>query len=266
MFVLSSCVAKSQRSNLTMYTKEDILTDLENLHPYKSLPNFGLSSETLAGSRITLFADSTRWAVVFETVEPGQYGELILYYFGNCLINQEKGGLYGQYLSNTSFLRLITSEEYASIVAGEDIGSGLIAKDAKQVRVREQYLPIEQDKNEYAMRGIPLNDYLDTVEQIDYPAMLRYLAEKHSDLFRATDEELRTLLPKDLPKLFVIDKWHHQDYYVFPDGVNSPFGKKPSSYETYPMIAEILVTKDLSKWRPTLAPNNDWRNWRRQDD
>lgn len=249
-----------------MYTKEDILFDLENLHPYKSLPNFGLSSETLAGSRITLFADSTRWAVVFETIEPGQGGELILYYFGNCLINQEKGGLYGQYLSNTSFLRLITPEDYASIVTGEDIGSGLIAKDAKQVRVRTHNLPIEQDKSEYKRRGIPLNDYLDSAEQIDYLAMLRFLAETHPVLFKATDDELRSLLPKALPKLFVIDSWHHEDYYVFPDDGNPPFGTKPSSNETYPMIANVLVTKDITKWRPTLEPNSDWRNWLRQDD
>jgi len=43
-------------------------------------------------------------------------------------------------------------------------------------------------------------------------------------------------------------------------------GKKPSSYETYPMIAEVLVTKDISKWRPTLEPNYDWQNWLGQDD
>src|SRR6478672_9389427 len=114
-----------------MYTREDILSDLENLHPYKSLPSLGLSGETLAGSRITLFADSTRWAIVFETIEPGQDGELILYHFGNCLINQKKEGLYGQYLSNTSFFRLITPEDYASIITGEDIGSGWIANDAR---------------------------------------------------------------------------------------------------------------------------------------
>jgi hypothetical protein len=27
------------------------------------------------------------------------------------------------------------------------------------------------------------------------------------------------------------------------------------------MIADILVSKDTTKWKPTLKPNNDWRNW-----
>ncbi len=42
---------------------------------------------------------------------------------------------------------------------------------------------------------------------------------------------------------------------------NEIVGTKPSDYETYKMIANILVSKDITKWNPTLKPNNNWRNW-----
>ena len=37
--------------------------------------------------------------------------------------------------------------------------------------------------------------------------------------------------------------------------------KKPGDYETYKMIADILVSGDTTKRKPTLKPNNNWRNW-----
>jgi len=52
-----------------------------------------------------------------------------------------------------------------------------------------------------------------------------------------------------------IDQWHHAAYYQGD-------GEKPSEQETYQLIAEVLVSKDITKWKPVLSPNNDWRNWR----
>lgn len=250
----------------TMYTKEDILSDLETLRPYKDLPNFTYHSNSLVASRITLFADSTRWAIVFELVAPGVGGDLILHHFGNCLINQEKGGLYGQFLCNTTFSRLLEEGEYARIVVGPYPEIGKLSKHIKQVKIRDRYVPIEHDIKEYEKRGIPIEDYDNPEKQVDYVAMLRYLAVEKPEVLRATDEEVRRLLPKDLPKLFVIDQWHQREYYVFPDGVNKPYGDKPRSYETYPMIADVLVSRDTTKWKPTLKPTNDWRNWQQEDD
>ncbi len=66
-----------------------------------------------------------------------------------------------------------------------------------------------------------------------------------------------------------IDKWNHQPYSKHIN-ITSPStyvieetGTRPSENETYKLIADILVTKDTAKWKPTLPPNNDWRNWPR---
>jgi hypothetical protein len=56
-----------------------------------------------------------------------------------------------------------------------------------------------------------------------------------------------------------LDKWHHRTYYA--SRAYPPIGTPPSAYETYRLIAEVLVTRDPSRYRPTLPPNNHWKNW-----
>lgn len=259
ILVVTSC--SSQPSTSIMYSKEDILNNLDDVQPFKSLPFFTASASNLGASRITLFADSTRWAIVFETTDLGEYGELVLYTFGNCLVNQSREGLHGQFLSNVSFFRIISSDSYNQIVDANDPSFGLIRKDVKSVIVRNQQFPVEQNIEKYNAKGIFIRDYLNPQKLIDYPSLVRYLEENNKDLFRATDNELRQLLPKDLPKLFVIDEWHHKDYHYPQDGINKPYGDKPSTQESYQLIADILVSKDTGKWKPTLPPNNHWKYW-----
>ena len=70
-----------------------------------------------------------------------------------------------------------------------------------------------------------------------------------------------------MPKLMHISQWHQKGYYK-NKYLTSPttyaveeIGTKPSDYETFRMIADVLVSRDTTKWKPTLKPNNDWRNW-----
>jgi hypothetical protein len=97
--------------------------------------------------------------------------------------------------------------------------------------------------------------------EYDFP---RYLAYEFGDLCRATDSELYTCLPEDLPKIGIINSWHHQSYYIydpFNDRNGEVMGVAPSSYETFPMIAKVLVSENMSDYRPTLPANNHWSNW-----
>ena len=258
---LFATICSSQPISTPAYTKAEILDNLDDLQPFKSLPSFSVSASNLAGSRITLFGDSTRWAIVIETTDLGEYGELVLYSFGNCLVNQSRHGMHDQYLSNVSFFRIISPDVYAQLVDADDSSFGLIRKDAVSVKVRDRKLSVEQDIEKYSAKGIKIRDYLNPQNRIDYPSLVRYLENDNKELFRATESELRKLLPKDLPKLFVIDEWHHKDYYVPHDGVNEPYGVKPSTQEVFQLIADILVSKDKSKWKPTLPPNNHWKYW-----
>ncbi len=240
------------------FTQNDILNDLERYdqetchffidlkHPYFHT----------AGSRLTLFADEKRWAIVFEKSgysNSGYRGEIELAYFGNCLINLQSEGSSEGYTSNMKTIVLIGNEEMDRI---ENDTDELVAKNIKQVKVRDTMLDIEQDKAVYIQKNITDSVYDNPENLIDIPSLIRYLDEQHPKLFRATDNELRKCLPADLPKLMQIDQWHHEAYY---EGQ----GTRPSDYETFRMIADILVSKDTTKWKPTLRPNNDWRDWRK---
>lgn len=238
---------------MSKYTKEEILEALDDIATY----NFFLDLEHgyffTAGSRINLFADDNRWAIVFEKSGFGNrsgYAEIELNYFGNCLINLDKAGLDNIYTCNSKYLTLISGEDFEKI---ED-GFELVSKEAEFITVRDSELKIEQNHLKYKAKGIEIQSHDNPDKLIDFVALVRYMDEENPELFRATDSELRTSIPIDLPFLFKIDKWHHKSCTEYD-------GEEPSSYETFLMIADILVSKDLKMWNPTLEPNNDWRNW-----
>lgn len=235
------------------YTKQDILKELDNTETY----NFFLDLEHgyfyTSGSRISLFADNTRWAIVFEKSGFGNRSgraELELNYYGNCLLNLDPAGLNDRFICNTKYLTLIDGGDFEKIEGDFE----LVSKDAISVRVRDKELRIEHDSEKYADKGIEIQSFDNPENLIDYQSLVRYLDEAYPEALRATDLELRTSLPKDLPFLMNIDTWHHQSYSEYG-------GVKPSEYETFHLIANVLVTKDISIWAPMLEPNNDWRNW-----
>ncbi|RYZ88145.1 MAG: hypothetical protein EOP04_10015 [Proteobacteria bacterium] len=241
---------------------------LENIGPYNTLPMFDHPYVYTSGSRVTLFADETRWAIVFEKAGYGEGATIETTTFGNCLVNQSKQGSDGQFLSNTSFFSLVPIKEFEKIQYGpKSEMSGLVSPLAKSILVRNCLLPIEHGKESYRKRGIRFRNFDNAKGLIDFPALIRYLNDENPEVFYAREEELKSLLPSDLPKLFVINEWHHKPYFELQEwlggtDVKSVFhGDKPSSYETYPMMAEIIVTKDTTRWKPTLKPNTNWRNW-----
>lgn len=74
--------------------------------------------------------------------------------------------------------------------------------------------------------------------------------------------EKRKHLPNGVPELMTIDQSHHRRWYCShsPDH-GGHRGDAPSSYETYRLIAEVLATRDPSRYKPTLKPNTHWSNW-----
>jgi hypothetical protein len=242
------------------YTQEDIVEQLETNYQttYQFLIDFEHPYFHTAGSRLTLYADRSRWAIVFEKSgysNSGYRGEIELFYFGNCLQNLEDKASGGDRTSNMQIVALIDNDEIERM---ENDYDGIIAKGITQVKVRETLLDIELNIKEYEKRDIRDEVYGYEEGVIHFYSLIRYLDELHPELFRATEEELRMCLPDDLPKIMHINQWHHQTCGILEGEF---MGDRPGDYETYPMIADVLVSKDPTKWKPTLAPNNDWRNW-----
>ncbi|MDJ1479545.1 hypothetical protein QNI16_03555 [Cytophagaceae bacterium YF14B1] len=235
-------------------TEQDILHELD-----ETKNKFFLDLEHgyfhTAGSRITLFADKSRWAIVMEKTGYGNRSmsiEIDICYYSNCLAMEE----YTLGFNNTGV-------ELFSEIDFQNIGKGfeLVDTEARFITIRDKKLPIEKDENKYEEKGIKIRDYDNPDHQIDFVALTRYLDEQYPELFRASDAEIHKYLPADLPKLMTIDKWHHKTYWEIYDSNLYGEDTRPSTYETFQMIAKILVTKDTTLWKPTLPPNNDWQNW-----
>lgn len=220
--------------------------DADTENPYRFRPDLEHGYFYTAGSRITLFGDKNRWAFVFEKSGYSNRGgsvDIELNYFGNCLTNLETAGMNGMFVCNA---KNFTSFETADLC--EDIE--IVSPDVETVEICGQAIPIPHDPKIYREHNIELND----PDEISIVELTRLLNELHPELFRATEEELRTCLPDDLPQVMVINHWHHES--VYEEQV-----KPMSECEVYRQIAEVLATLDPKKWKPKKKPNNDWRNW-----
>ncbi|MEU1618435.1 hypothetical protein ABZ479_14205 [Streptomyces sp. NPDC005722] len=174
-------------------------------------------------TRIHLFGDSTRWAMVAELLGYSpRAGNLtdVVHRFGNCLTVGEPG--IGALLDRV--------ENMEEIVLGDDE----VYAGGVPVRVRGQALPVD------APAGTPLED------------VFRQLVPAHRALFLADGAELRAGVPGDLPVLLRLDEWHQ------PEDLGEVM---PAGCETFRMMAEVLDSGDPSRYRPTLPPNTHWSHW-----
>lgn len=235
------------------YTTRSILDCFDHSHdtPYGSFINLNHPYQYLVGCRVTLFRDDHRWAMVGEKYDYNPRGGCVgisLFYFGNCLDNLNRSGASNQFINNVHYVYLIDGQEMAKIEEMERVIGGV-----ESVRLRSTDLRIPRESSEYSKHGITLEN-----GEIRIQDLGRILFAVNPDFFRATNEELRTSIPADLPFLTRVDEWHHRDFSCYHGRIR---GDLPSSYETYPMLADCLVSGDGSRYVPTLAPNTHWKNW-----
>jgi len=258
-----------------MFTEDEILKQLDLAfigEPSEYYPvgrsqdikyNFFLDLEhgycVTASSRIHLYADSTRWAIVFEKSgyqNRGASAEIELNYVGNCIYYIFDRNAEMDYISNVSRVILIDPAELERIQnkEGEEMETfELIGQNAKQIKIRDKLIPFDNDNRNYAKVGVKVRDFDNPKKLIDFGSLVRYLNETDPALISATEQDIRRHIPKHLPKLMTLDKFHFVSVY--------DRSKPPSIQETYKLIAKVLVTKDTTNWKPTELPNNHWTNW-----
>ena len=112
---------KSKQKKVKLSPKaKDILDQLDANadNPYYFLPDLEHGYFYTAGNRITLFGDASRWAIAFE--KTGYHNrslevQIELNYFGNCLMNLDKGGQGDIYDCNAKYFTLIDEETIKEI-------------------------------------------------------------------------------------------------------------------------------------------------------
>jgi hypothetical protein len=212
-----------------------------------------------AGNRIHLYADSTRWIIVFEKSgyqNRTTSAEIELNYFGNCVDYPVDKYHERNYITNSSRVVLIDPEEFERIEnkVGDELETfELIGHEIKKIKIRDKYIPFDNDYKNYEKVGIEMRDFDNSKKLIGFGDLIRYLNETNPSLISATEVEIRKHIPKDIPKLMTINEFHFISAYE----KSNP----PSQQETYKLIAKVLTTRDTTYWKPAMKANNSWKNW-----
>src|SRR5262245_39416822 len=90
-----------------------------------------------ANSRLTLYGDDGRWAIVFEKSgyanRDGRI-ELELNFFGNCLHNLDRAGADDRYICNAKLLTLVDGDALNAIASDfEQVSCSVFCEGARRV-------------------------------------------------------------------------------------------------------------------------------------
>lgn len=114
------------------------------------------------------------------------------------------------------------------------------------VRGRKRALP---SLDEYAERGIKLED----PPRVHVFELCRLLADTDRESVLANEKERRISILPGMPQILQLEEWHH------PNVVDN--NDRPGGSETFQQIAQVLVTGDVGRYRPSRPPNTHWQNW-----
>jgi len=226
------------------YTQSQILDQLDACAADFTFPMLDNGYVYLADVRLSAYRTERYWALIIEHLGADYRGGGVfncLYHFGNCF-PQTPG------LPNEGTLPVMDDPSNYPIFPDEDHWN--IHREKGFLRVRDELVPYDVTSEKLAERGISEDTW--DGDTVTITELVRSLVPEHHALLLATEEELKRLLPPDLPLILRLDEWHH------PDLVE---GEMPSKNEAFQMIADVLVSGDPGCYKPSLPPNTHWSNW-----
>ena len=238
------------------WTSEEILAILDQCAAAFTFPMLDNGYVYLAASRLSLHRTETDWGMVIEVFGYSPRAGLPdthIHTFASTLYNRDSPeqyksrSAYENYLANhphneSRFVFPISSEDWKDTESCDYVAEG---STTVQARGRALKLP---PLEEYGRRGIELG----TPPQVHVFELCRYLTDIEREELLADAEERRISLPQDLRQILQLEEWHHP---------NLVEGDLPSQSETFQQLARVLVTGDLSIYKPSHSANTHWKNW-----
>ncbi|MFP9099741.1 DUF7003 family protein [Flavobacterium sp. RHBU_24] len=274
----------------------DVL-DHSNSGTYSWFIPLGHPYSYLIDCRLNVFrSDNAEWAIAAEKLgynPRGGYVELEIYYYGNCLKNleEENGNV-----TNVQIVYPIDIENHEATTDGE-----VLKPDAKFWLVRDQKVPLTHDRAAYKNAGIELGELEPgeiSIGEAARLAMLQYsdfFRATDAELYKCIHGDLKKILvldewyhkdhnwpviifPEDnLKKTYEFNKalmeqngMSLDDFLKLMEEQNKESEKlndenyannRPSSYETWQLIAKVISQNNPALYKPTLKPNTHWKNW-----
>ncbi|MCU7549579.1 hypothetical protein OCK74_10665 [Chitinophagaceae bacterium LB-8] len=266
---------------------------------YCSFIELGHAYSYLIDCRLNVFrGDNDRWAVAAERLgyNPRRGGILLdIYYFGNCLINLEH---YNGQDTNWYSVMPVDNDSFWDTINGEclkpDAEYWMVrGQKVKLSHNKQDYFEADIELKEYEPNEISAEE-VGRLVVLKHRELFRATGE---ELYKSIPGDLKKILVLDewyhrdyievvQPKIsdehlrytYEFNKnlasgQEYMDYESFAalfrqgEQRNNEFNQqqwqdnRPSSYETWQQIARVIVTGDLSHYKPTLEPNTHWKYW-----
>jgi hypothetical protein len=281
-------------------TEEEILHALDNSNDgyYCSFVELGHVYSFLIDTRLNVFrGDNDLWAIAIERLGYNPRAgaiELDIYYYGNCLINLM---FYNERPTNYYNIQPIDFDNFNETIDGECLkaaakhwlvrGKQVALSHNKQdyanagIELKE-YEPNEISAEEVGRLVVSQNRDLFRATDMELHQFIPTHLKKilvldewfHKDFPlqispKMTDEHLRQTFEFN-KKLNGLDGMNFERFAqafrqqeILSDDWNREIweNNRPSSYETWQLIAKVIVTNDPEQYQPTLEPNTHWTNW-----
>jgi len=240
-----------------MDTRKDILSVLDRCCGSFTFPMLDNGYIYPAATRLSLYRSNIDWAIVIEVFGFSPRAGLpdtTVYTFGSRLHNRDTPEQYLTREAYDNYLRNNPNNESRSVFPIDEgpwqdpDDSEVLADNVTEISLRGQLVPLPS-RDEYQGHGINLGD----PKAIHVFEACRFLAAEHRIAVLATELERRVSVPPELNEILTLDEWAH------PDIVDD--SNRPSSSETFQQLVSVLVTGDISAYKPTLTANTHWSNW-----
>jgi len=284
-----------------MISENEILRRLDDykLGYYCQFIDLGHVYSYLIDCRLNIFtSDNDSWAIVAERLgfNPRAGGIMLdIYYFGNCLTNLEN---YNSQDINYYSVLPIDWNNFRDTVDGEVLKSeakfwNIRDKQIELSHNKKDYLDAGIELREYEPGDIALEE----VGRFLITQHRGLLRATDDELYKSIPKDLKKILVVDewyhrdfieivIPEMtdehlrltYELNKnlsgeQGYMDYESFvtmfrqQEQLNNSFNQgqlqnnRPSSYETWQLLAKVISTGDTSLYKPTLEPNTHWKNW-----
>lgn len=280
--------------------EQDILNTLDRSNRdglYTWFIPLGHPYSYLIDCRLNIFRSASgEWAIAAERLgfnPRGGYIELEIYYYGNCLKNLEE---YNNSFSNSYLVFPVGNESFEAGIDGE-----VLKPDSGYWLIREEKVPLIHDKVAYDNAGIELKEYEPGEISIEEAARLIILKHSKlfratdAELYKSIPSHVKKIIVLDewfhrdydqpitispdnnLKNAYELNKASMvkngiilEDFLNLMQRQNENSRKvneenynnnRPSSYETWQLIAKVISQNNPALYKPTLQPNTHWKNW-----
>lgn len=283
-----------------MLTQEQILTQLDNYKwgYYCQFIDLGHAYSYLIDCRLNILrGDNDKWAIAAERLGYNPRAGSILLdicYYGNCLVNLEH---YNGQDTNYYMVYPIDWDSFAASLDGETLTPDAqywIVRDKKVElsKNKQDYINAGIELTEYEPNTIRAEEaarlaiisnrevFRATDNELykSLPSDLKKILvldewyhKEFNEIVKPTISDEHLIQTLDINKLVkqqlglseeeFVAMFRQQETRTEEWNQNQWRDNRPSSYETWQMIAKVIATKDTSFYKPTLQANTHWKNW-----